>query len=49
MNKPTSYEQTWINKRNRADVLVHKFLTNYSYDHEPVVARAIVDDPLATL
>ncbi len=49
MNKPASYEQTRINKRNLPDVLVHKFLTEYGYDHGPVIARAIVDDLLATL
>jgi hypothetical protein len=49
MNLPPSYEQTRINKRNLADVLVHKFLTEYGYDHGPVIARAIVDDLLVTL
>lgn len=49
MNKPPSYEQSRINKRNLPDVLVHKFLTEYGYDHGPVIARAIVDDLLVTL
>ena len=44
-----SYEQGRINKRNLPELLVHKFLTEYGYDHGPVIARAIVDDLLATL
>lgn len=49
MNLPPSYKQTRINKRNLPDLLVHKFLTEYGYDHGPIIARAIVDDLLATL
>jgi hypothetical protein len=49
MNLPASYEQQRINKRNLPELLVHKFLTEYGYDHGPVIARAIVDDLLATL
>jgi len=49
MNTPPSYEQKRINKRNLPDLLVHKFLTEYGYDHGPVIARAIVDDILVTL
>jgi hypothetical protein len=49
MNTPPSYEQKRINKRNLPDLLVHKFLTEYGYDHGPVIARAIVDDILGTL
>lgn len=49
MNKPPTYEQIRINKRNLPELLVHKFLTEYGYDHGPVIARAIVDDLLATL
>ena len=49
MNKPATYEQSRINKRNLPQLLVHKFLTEYGYDHGPVIARAIVDDLLATL
>jgi hypothetical protein len=36
-------------KRSLPDLLVRKFLTEYGYDHGPVVARAIVDDILATI
>ena len=36
-------------KRNLPNLLVRKFLTEYGYDHGPVVARAIVDDILATI
>ena len=49
MNKPATYEQSRINKRNLPELLVHKFLTEYGYDHGPIIARAIVDDLLATL
>lgn len=49
MNKPATYEQSRINKRNLTELLVHKFLTEYGYDHGPVIARAIVEDVLATL
>jgi hypothetical protein len=36
-------------KRNLPNLLVRKFLTQYGYDHGPVVARAIVEDILATI
>jgi hypothetical protein len=36
-------------KRSLPELLVHKFLTEYGYDHGPVIARAIVDDILATV
>jgi hypothetical protein len=36
-------------KRNLPDLLVRKFLTEYGYDHGPVIARAIVDDILETI
>jgi hypothetical protein len=36
-------------RRNLPNLLVHKFLTEYGYDHGPVVARAIVEDILATV
>jgi hypothetical protein len=36
-------------KRSLPALLVRKFLTQYGYDHGPVVARAIVDDILATI
>lgn len=38
-----------IRKRNLPDLLVHKFLTEYGYDHGPVIARAIVEDILSTI
>lgn len=49
MNTSPTYNETRINKRNLPDLLVYKFLTEYGYDHGPVIARAIVDDLLATL
>lgn len=49
MKTPSTYTETRIKKRNLPDLLVHKFLTEYGYDHGPVIARAIVDDLLATL
>jgi hypothetical protein len=36
-------------KRDLPDLLVHKFLNEYGYDHGPVIARAIVEDILATI
>jgi hypothetical protein len=36
-------------KRSLPALLVHKFLTEYGYDHGPVIARAIVEDILATV
>lgn len=36
-------------KRNLAEMLVHKFLAEYGYDHGPVIARAIVADILETV
>lgn len=36
-------------KRQLSEMLVHKFLTEYGYDHGPVIARAIVKDVLATV
>jgi len=36
-------------KRSLPELLVHKFLTEYGYDHGPVIARAIVDDILDTV
>jgi hypothetical protein len=38
-----------FSQRSLPDLLVKKFLTEYGYDHGPVIARAIVDDILATL
>lgn len=36
-------------KRSLPDLLVRKFLTEYGYDHGPVIARAIVEDILETI
>ena len=36
-------------KRDLPALLVHKFLNEYGYDHGPVIARAIVEDILATI
>ena len=36
-------------KRSLTELLVHKFLTEYGYDHGPVTARAIVTDILETV
>lgn len=36
-------------KRSLPNLLVHKFLTEYGYDHGPVIARAIVEDILTTI
>jgi len=36
-------------KRSLPALLVRKFLTEYGYDHGPVVAQAIVEDILATI
>ena len=49
MTAPKDYTATRIKKRSLPDLLVHKFLTEYGYDHGPVIARAIVDDILATV
>jgi hypothetical protein len=49
MNPTTDYTEVRIKKRSLPDLLVHKFLTEYGYDHGPVIARAIVDDILATI
>lgn len=49
MTAPKDYMATRIKKRSLPDLLVHKFVTEYGYDHGPVIARAIVDDILATV
>lgn len=49
MTAPMDYTETRIKKRSLPDLLVHKFLTEYGYDHGPVVARAIVYDILKTI
>jgi hypothetical protein len=36
-------------KRSLPNLLVHKFLTEYGYDHGPVIAQAIVEDILTTI
>ena len=41
--------KTRIKKRSLPNLLVRKFMTEYGYDHGPVIARAIVDDILATV
>jgi len=38
-----------VQRRSLPELLVHKFLTEYGYDHGPVIARAIVDDILRTV
>jgi len=49
MTAPKDYTETRIKKRSLPDLLVHKFLAEYGYDHGPVIARAIVEDILATI
>jgi hypothetical protein len=49
MTTPKDYTATRIKKRSLPNLLVHKFLTEYGYDHGPVIARAIVEDILATI
>jgi hypothetical protein len=49
MTAPTDSTARRIKKRSLPDLLVHKFLTEYGYDHGPIIARAIVDDILATI
>ena len=49
MTAPPEYTAIRIKKRSLPDLLVHKFLTEYGYDHGPVIARAIVDDILSTV
>ena len=49
MTTPKDHTATRIKKRSLPDLLVHKFLTEYGYDHGPVIARAIVEDVLATI
>jgi hypothetical protein len=40
---------TRIKKRSLPDLLVHKFLTEYGYNHGALIARAIVEDILDTV
>jgi len=49
MIAPKDNTEIRIKKRSLPDLLVHKFLTEYGYDHGPVIARAIVEDILATI
>lgn len=49
MTTSQNYTAARIKKRSLPDLLVHKFLTEYGYDHGPVIARAIVDDILSVL
>ena len=49
MISPESRITARLKKRNLPELLVHKFLTEYGYDHGPVIARAIVDDILDTV
>lgn len=49
MTTPMDTIESRFQKRNLPNLLVRKFLTEYGYDHGPVVARAIVEDILATI
>lgn len=49
MTAPIDYTATRIKKRSIPDLLVHRFLTEYGYDHGPVIARAVVEDILAII
>jgi len=49
MTPTTNYTATRIEKRSLPELLVYKFLTEYGYDHGPVIARAIVEDILGTI
>ena len=49
MTTPMDTIKSRFEKRNLPDLLVRKFLTEYGYDHGPVIARAIVDDILVTI
>lgn len=49
MKPNADYTQTRAKRRSLPELLVHKFLTEYGYDHGPVIARAIVEDILLTV
>lgn len=49
MTSPMDTIASRFQKRSLPDLLVRKFLTEYGYDHGPVIARAIVEDILATI
>ena len=45
MKSPESRITTRLKKRNLPELLVHKFLTEYGYDHGPVILQKAVDRP----
>ncbi len=49
MKSPRDTVASRFQRRNLPELLVHKFLTEYGYDHGPVIARAIVEDILVTV
>ena len=49
MKSPRDTVKDRFEKRSLPNLLVRKFLTEYGYDHGPVIARAIVEDILATI
>jgi len=49
MKSPTNSYAHRFKKRTLSDLLVRKFLTEYGYDHGPVIAQAIVSDILITV
>ncbi len=49
MTTPMDTIKSRFEKRSLPNLLVRKFLTEYGYDHGPVIARAIVDDILVTI
>jgi hypothetical protein len=49
MKSPRDTIKDRFEKRSLPNLLVHKFLNEYGYDHGPVIARAIVEDILATI
>jgi hypothetical protein len=49
MKSPRDTVKDRFEKRSLPNLLVRKFLTEYGYDHGPVIARAIVEDILVTI
>lgn len=49
MTSPRDTVKDRFEKRSLPNLLVRKFLTEYGYDHGPVIARAIVEDILETI
>ena len=49
MTSPRDTVKRRFQKRSLPNLLLHKFMTEYGYDHGPVTARAIVADILATI